>query len=81
LAKTIPLVGPVLGFAVNPAIAGSVTFAMGKVVRHFLRQGGDLSEFDADAARADLETAVAEGQQYVADNASADGERAGSQPS
>ncbi len=74
VAKAIPVVGPAVGLAVNPAISGSVTYAMGRVIQHYLSKGGDLRDFDAKAARADLEAAVAEGQRYVAEQAQSAGE-------
>ncbi len=47
LVKSVPVVGPVTGALSMSAIAGAVTFALGKVfVRHF-ENGGSLIDFDA----------------------------------
>lgn len=59
LIRRLPLVGPVLGMVTVPAFAVAVTYAIGKVmIRHF-ESGGSLLDFNADSAKADVQSEFA----------------------
>ena len=59
LLKGIPLIGPVLGTVFVPAMAGAVTWAVGKVfVQHFA-MGGTLFDFEPEKWRARVREEVA----------------------
>jgi uncharacterized protein (DUF697 family) len=59
LMKMVPLVGPLLGFAVMPSLSGASTLALGRVFNTHFKTGGTLLDFDADKMRAFYEAELA----------------------
>lgn len=59
LVKALPVVGPVLGVLSVPAMAGSVTWAMGKMFIMHFASGGTLLDFDPDEMREHFNAEVA----------------------
>ena len=58
--KAIPIVGPILGAWSVPAVAGAVTWAVGRVfVMHFAA-GGTFFDFDPERMRSQVESLASE---------------------
>ncbi|MBP2227692.1 uncharacterized protein (DUF697 family) [Azospirillum agricola] len=51
VAKSIPVVGTVVGIAVMPSLAGAATLALGRVFTAHFRAGGKLLDLDVDELR------------------------------
>lgn len=51
LAKMVPFVGTVVGVVALPAIAGAVTYAVGRVFISHFEAGGTLLDLDPEALR------------------------------
>lgn len=51
LAKMVPVVGTVVGVVALPAIAGAVTYALGRVFISHFEAGGTLLDLDPEALR------------------------------
>jgi uncharacterized protein (DUF697 family) len=59
ISKFVPGLGSLVSTVTMPAVAGTVTFAMGRVfVRHF-KSGGTIPNLDLDVARTDFLQEVA----------------------
>jgi len=50
-AKAIPVIGPLVGVAVMPALSAAATYALGRVFIQHLEMGGTLLDFDPDETR------------------------------
>jgi uncharacterized protein (DUF697 family) len=59
LLKSLPLVGPVLGVLSMPTMAGTVTWAVGKVFMQHFASGGTLLDFDPEKMRSHFDSHVA----------------------
>lgn len=62
LFKFVPGVGHVLASMTMPMLAAASAYAVGQVMVSHLKTGGDLSDFDADAAKGEFKTAFDEGK-------------------
>ena len=49
--KAVPGIGTLLGMFVMPGVAGASTWAVGKIFAAHFESGGDLADFNVDAAR------------------------------
>ena len=49
--KSVPGVGTLLGMFVMPGVAGASTWAVGRIFASHFETGGDLADFNLDAAR------------------------------
>ncbi len=67
LAKGIPFVGPVLGAAAMPAVAGASTYAVGQVFIQHFESGGTFLDFDPDKVKAYFAEQFDKGKLVVAD--------------
>ena len=67
LAKGIPFVGPALGAATMPAVAGASTYAVGQVFIQHFESGGTFLDFDPDKVKAYFAEQVEKGKLVVAD--------------
>jgi len=67
IAKFIPGAGHVLGVAAMPILAGSTTYAIGKLVSHHCAWGGSLDNFDPEKAKDDYKKMVEQGKKAAAD--------------
>ena len=65
LVKLIPVVGQALGAIASPAVAGALTFAVGKVFTLHFATGGSLLDFDPEKFRDYFQTQIAEGRKAV----------------
>ncbi|MDQ2105880.1 YcjF family protein [Azospirillum isscasi] len=65
LVKAVPIVGPLTGIALMPALSAAATLALGKVFIQHFETGGTLLDFDPEKTRAyfldELEKAKAAG--------------------
>jgi len=52
LVKAVPVVGPLAGIALMPALAAAATVALGRVFTQHFEAGGTLLDFDPDKTRA-----------------------------
>ena len=67
LVKAIPLVGPLAGPVVLPAMAVAATYAVGRVfIRHF-ESGGTFLDFDSTEARTHFNRLYSEGKALASD--------------
>ncbi|MGY8826230.1 MAG: YcjF family protein [Candidatus Latescibacterota bacterium] len=67
LAKGIPIVGPALGAAAMPAVAGASTYAVGQVFIQHFESGGTFLDFDPDKVKAYFAEQFDKGKLAVAD--------------
>ena len=67
LVKLVPIVGPLAGFAVSPAVAGASTWAIGKVFINHFETGGTFLDFDPEKTRQYYAEHYREGQKVAAD--------------
>lgn len=65
--KAVPVVGTLGGLISVPIVAGSATYALGKVFVEHFEQGGTLLDFDPKPMRAYFEGKLQEGQQVARD--------------
>lgn len=70
LARAVPVVGPVLGLITAPVLAGSMTWAIGRVFAWHFERGGSLDDFRAEDAIARFRKEFAEGKRRVSQFAS-----------
>jgi len=62
LFKVVPGIGHVLASLSMPVLAAASAYAVGKVMANHLKEGGDLSNFDAKAKEDDFKAAFNEGK-------------------
>ena len=67
LVKSFPIVGPALGAATMPAVAGASTYAVGQVFIQHFESGGTFLDFDADKVKAYFAEQFEKGKLVVAD--------------
>lgn len=65
--KAVPVVGMLGGLISVPIVAGSATYALGKVFVEHFEDGGTLVDFDPKPMRAYFEAKLQEGQQVARD--------------
>ena len=65
--RAVPVVGPVLGLATIPVLAGAATWAVGRVFAWHFAGGGTLTDFDAESAKEDFKREFEEGKRKVSD--------------
>lgn len=65
--KAVPVVGTLGGLISVPIVAGSATYALGKVFVEHFEQGGTLLDFDPKPMRAYFEGKLQEGQKVARD--------------
>lgn len=65
--KLIPGIGTLVGSASVSILAGTVTYAVGRVFAAHFKAGGTLEDFDPKQARAFFKSEFAAGKQYVKD--------------
>lgn len=77
LARAVPVVGPALGLTTAPVLAGSMTWAIGRVFAWHFERGGSLDDFRAEDAIARFRKEFAEGKRRVSQFASGSATRQG----
>lgn len=65
--RAVPVIGPILGLATIPAMAGAATWGVGRVFAWHFAGGGTLEDFDAESAKEDFKREFEEGKRKVAD--------------
>jgi uncharacterized protein (DUF697 family) len=63
--KFLPVIGTLVGFLVTPAVAGAMTYAVGKVFVHHLATGGTILTFEAKKMKESMEKSLQEGKKLV----------------
>ena len=69
-ARAVPGVGQFLGILTVPALAGALTWAVGRVFAWHFASGGDLENFDADASKDQFKKEFEEGKRRAKGSAS-----------
>lgn len=67
LMRSVPLVGPILGFATMPALAAALTWAVGRIFAWHFASGGTIENFDPTAKREQFKREFEEGKRRAAD--------------
>lgn len=65
MARAVPVVGPVLGLATAPVLAGAMTWATGRVFAWHFERGGTLGDFDAEDAVARFKREFSQGKRRI----------------
>lgn len=65
VARAVPGIGPVLGLATAPLLAGAITWATGRVFAWHFEQGGTLGDFRAEDAVARFKREFKEGKRRI----------------
>ena len=66
-ARSVPLIGPVLGFTTAPFLAGGMTWAIGRVFAWHFDRGGTMIDFDAESATERFRREFEAGKQFTRD--------------
>lgn len=67
LFRAVPVVGPVLGLATLPALAGATTWAIGRVFAWHFASGGTLEDFNVEAKKEQFKREFAEGKRRASE--------------
>jgi len=67
IAKTVPVIGHIVGAAGSAGVSGACTYAIGRVFSRHFAEGGTFLSFDAEKAREFYEEMFREGQEVVAE--------------
>jgi len=62
VARSVPVIGPVLGLTTAPLLAGAMTWAIGRVFAWHFERGGSMDDFRADDAIARFRYEFSEGK-------------------
>lgn len=67
LFRSVPVVGPALGMATLPILAGATTWALGRVFAWHFAQGGTIEDFDASAKKEQFKREFQEGKRRASE--------------
>ncbi|MBF0210010.1 MAG: DUF697 domain-containing protein [Desulfamplus sp.] len=65
LAKTIPVVGPIMGAVSMPVIAGAATYAVGQVFIQHFESGGTFLTFEPDKVKGYFQEQFEKGKEFA----------------
>lgn len=67
LFRSVPVVGPVLGVATLPLLAGASTWALGRIFAWHFAKGGTIDDFDASAKKEQFKREFQEGKRRASE--------------
>ena len=63
--RSVPVLGPVLGFTTAPLLAGGMTWAIGRVFAWHFDRGGTMTDFNAESATARFRREFEAGKRFT----------------